>query len=144
MIVIRDKDDRKRVMQMIDAAPRGTCVELLDVDRRTLAQNRAMWPMLEDISRQVCWYGHWLTPEEWKDVFTAALKKETRTVPGIDEKSFVVLGMRTSKLSKRDFNNLLDIMTAFAREQKVKLHGDLNSDVLDSTESDAIDRTVSA
>jgi hypothetical protein len=124
MIVIQSQDDRKHAMQLIDAAPRGTCVEFIDVDRRTLAQNKKLWPLLTEIARQVCWYGHWLTADDWKDIFTASLKKETRTVPGIDERSFVVLGMRTSKLSKRDFATLLEIITAFARDKNVKLHDD--------------------
>ena len=60
------------------------------------AQSRteqAFWAMLTDISNQVDWYGQKLTPEEWKEVFTAAMKKQ-KVVPGIDG-GFVVCGSST-------------------------------------------------
>ena len=41
-----------------------------------------MWANLEDIAQQVVWYGQKLHKEEWKDVLTAALKKQ-KIVPGI-------------------------------------------------------------
>lgn len=39
--------------------------------KRTKAQNDRMWPMLQDVSRQVLWHGQRLSPEDWKDIFTA-------------------------------------------------------------------------
>ena len=49
-------------------------------ETRSLEQNKRLWAMLTDISNQVDWYGQKLTPEEWKDCFTAALKKQ-KVVP---------------------------------------------------------------
>lgn len=39
--------------------------------KRSKAQNDRMWPMLNDVSRQVLWHGQRLAPEDWKDLFTA-------------------------------------------------------------------------
>lgn len=86
--------------------------------RRTSDQNDKLWPMLRDISRQVEWYGNWLTEEEWKDVMTAALKKQ-RAVPGIDG-GFVVLGAHTSKMSKADLSDLIELLYAFGNDHGVK------------------------
>lgn len=86
---------------------------------RTLQANAAMWALLADISRQVEWYGEKLTPENWKDLFTACLKKQ-RSVVGI-EGGFVVLGSRTSRMSKEEMSDLLELMHAFAAERDVKL-----------------------
>lgn len=86
---------------------------------RTLQANAAMWALLADISRQVEWYGEKLTPENWKDLFTACLKKQ-RSVVGI-EGGFVVLGARTSRMSKEEMSDLLELMHAFATERDVKL-----------------------
>lgn len=53
--------------------------------KRTKAQNDRMWPMLQDVSRQVLWHGQRLSPEDWKDIFTAlwlkTKKLEQRSVP---------------------------------------------------------------
>jgi hypothetical protein len=85
---------------------------------RSLNQNRMMWANLEDIAQQVVWYGVKLTKEEWKDVLTAALKKQ-KVVPGI-EGGFVVLGARTSKMTVPEMTELIELSTAFGTQQGVK------------------------
>ena len=85
---------------------------------RSLEQNRMMWANLEDIAQQVIWYGVKLTKEEWKDVLTAALKKQ-KVVPGI-EGGFVVIGARTSKMTVPEMTELIELSTAFGTQQGVK------------------------
>lgn len=87
-------------------------------EKRSDPQNRRMWAMLTEVSRQVDWYGQKLEPEEWKDVLTAALKKQ-RAVPGIDG-GFVILGQRTSKMSKADMSELQTLIEAFGAEKGVQ------------------------
>ena len=77
-----------------------------------------MWANLEDIAQQVIWYGVKLTKEEWKDVLTAALKKQ-KVVPGI-EGGFVIIGARTSKMTVPDMTELIELSTAFGTQQGVK------------------------
>lgn len=84
---------------------------------RSLEQNARLWAMLSDISRQVDWYGRKLTPDEWKNVFSAALKKQ-EVVPGIDG-GFVVLGLSTSKMTKAEMCDLMELMNAFGAERNV-------------------------
>ena len=74
--------------------------------------------MLDEISDQVDWYGRKLTPEEWKHVFTAALKKQD-VVPGLDG-GFVVLGQSTSKMTKAEMCDLQTLMEAFGAEKGVR------------------------
>jgi len=85
---------------------------------RSLEQNSRLWAMLDEISDQVDWYGRKLTPEEWKHVFTAALKKQD-VVPGLDG-GFVVLGQSTSKMTKAEMCDLMELMNAFGAERNVK------------------------
>lgn len=99
-------------------APEGTIVRFEDGDLRTLDQNAALWAKLQDISAQVVWYGKKLSPDDWKDVLTASLRK-ARVVPTIDGDGFVPLGMRSSKMSKKEFGALLDLTDAFAAQQGV-------------------------
>lgn len=91
-------------------------------ETRSLAQNRRLWAMLTDISEQVNWYGQKLTPDEWKDVMSAALKKQ-KVVPGIDG-GFVVLGLRTSKMTKAEMTELQELMAAFGAEHGVVFRED--------------------
>lgn len=87
-------------------------------EKRSDAQNRRLWAMLHDISEQVNWHGNRLTDEEWKDVFTAALKRQ-KVVPGLDG-GFVVCGQRTSKMTKAEMSELQELMTAFGAEHGVR------------------------
>lgn len=87
-------------------------------EKRSDAQNRRLWAMLADISAQVDWYGQKLTSEEWKDVFSASLKR-TKVVPGLDG-GFVVCGQSTSKMTKSEMCELQELMEAFGAEKGVR------------------------
>lgn len=88
-------------------------------ETRSLAQNRRLWAMLADISSQVDWYGQKLTAENWKDVFSASLKR-TKVVPGIEPGSFVVCGQSTSKMTIAEMSELQELMSAFGAEKGVR------------------------
>jgi len=96
----------------------GPVVVALKRPKRTLDQNAKLWPMLTDISRQVEWYGQKLNPYEWKDVLTAALKKQ-KAVPGIDG-GLVMIGAHTSQMTKEEMSDLLEVIYAFGAEKGVK------------------------
>lgn len=86
-------------------------------ERRSDAQNRRLWAMLTDISQQVEWHGQKLSPEDFKHIFSAALKKQ-RAVPGLDG-GFVVLGQSTSRMTKAEMSEMQMLMEAFGAERGV-------------------------
>lgn len=114
--VLAHAEARRRAANACMTAPEGYVVRVTE-PTRNLEQNAALWSMLGDVSRQVDWYGRKLTPEDWKAVFTAALKKSD-VVPGLDG-GFVVLGQSTSKMTKAQFSELLTLIDAFAAERGV-------------------------
>lgn len=87
-------------------------------ERRSTEQNAKLWAMLGEVSKQVDWYSQRLTPEEWKHVFSASLKKQ-RVVPGLDG-GFVVLGLSTSRMSKAELSELIELIMAFGAERGVE------------------------
>lgn len=113
---------RAGVAQFAKQAPEGWVVTFAE-PTRTLDQNALLWPLLEDVSQQVDWYNNRLTAEEWKDVFTAALRKE-KVVPGING-GFVVVGQRTSKMGKREFSELVEFVYAFGASKGVRFRTDI-------------------
>ena len=117
LLVLYGRASRDRACRLIEQAPEGTRLEVKG-PRRSLPQNDKLWALLTDVSCQVDWYGQKLTAEDWKDVFTASLRK-ARVVPGLDAGSFVPLGMRTSDMSKSEFSDLLELIHAFAAERGV-------------------------
>lgn len=87
-------------------------------EKRSDAQNRTLWSALRDVSQQVNWHGNKLTDEEWKHVFSASLKRQ-KVVPGLDG-GFVVLGQSTSRMTKGEFSDLMELIWAFGNERDVK------------------------
>ena len=96
---------------------KGVVEVVLQRPARSLSQNRKMWPMLTDVTKQVNWYGEKLDTDDWKDMFMSSLNKQ-RAVPGIDG-GFVGLSKRTSKLDKEGFAQLIEVIYAFGSEQNV-------------------------
>lgn len=86
---------------------------------RNLNQNAAMWAALADIAEQIDWHGIKLTPEEWKDLLSAGLRK-SKVVPNIDGTGFVIVGQRTSELSVKQMGDLLELIHAFGAEHGVR------------------------
>lgn len=107
---------RNYAVECVLNAPDGYVVKVGE-PTRSLDQNALLWPLLNDIAQQVEWYGQKLTAENWKDIFSAALKK-AKVVPGIDG-GFVVCGQSTSNMSKRDFSELIELIYAFGAERSV-------------------------
>ena len=107
---------RRRAIEAVRTAPEGWVVKVQEANR-TLDQNSKLWPMLGDVAKQVQWHGLWLTDDEWKDIFSAALKRQ-KVVPGLDG-GFVVLGQRTSRMPKSEFSQLIELMYAFGAEHDV-------------------------
>lgn len=120
LLVLRTDTDRRKATEWIHRAPPMTRVEFRRA-KRSVPQNSLLWARLTDIANQVEWYGQKLTAADWKDMFTASLRK-ARVVPGLEPGSFVLLGLHTSDMSKEEMTMLLDLIDAFAAERGVVWH----------------------
>jgi hypothetical protein len=109
---------RQRARDAIAVAPDGHVVIIRETTRN-LEQNSMLWALLTDIAEQVPWHGIKLSAVEYKDLLSASLVK-SRVVPNMDGTGFVILGQRTSKLGKREFADLLELVMAFGTEHGVK------------------------
>lgn len=114
-ITVYGQADRDRAAKLASQVPAGTRISF-KASKRTVDQNSKLWAVLTDISRQVEWYGQKLTPDDWKTIFTASLRK-SRVIPGLDPGTLVPLGMSTSSMSKQEFSDLIELIHAFAAQQ---------------------------
>lgn len=100
----------------------GAVMVVLTRERRNKDQNAKLWAMLRDIARQcqltINGERVYAGEEDWKDVFTAALTGEQRMAQGING-GFVMLGRSTSKMRKREFADLIELIYAYGAEQGV-------------------------
>jgi hypothetical protein len=105
---------RARALEAIRSALDGYVITIAE-PTRNLEQNAALWALLGDIARDVDWHGQKLSAEDWKHLFTASLQK-LRVVPNLEGNGFVALGLSTSRMSKREFSDLLELANAFYAE----------------------------
>lgn len=110
---------RTKAMEAVKRAPEGYRVTF-EAPKRSDPQNRRMWAMLGEVSQQVEYYGEKLSPEAWKDIFTASLKKELKVVPSLDGKGIVQIGLRTSKMSKGEMADLIALIEMYGATHDVK------------------------
>jgi len=110
---------RQLAQEAVKNAPQGYIVEIKE-PTRTLEQNALLWSLLHELSDQIVWHGMKLSAENWKDMCTAALKKQ-QVVPGIDG-GFVVLGQSTSKMTKSEMSDLIEFIHAFGAEHGVEFY----------------------
>lgn len=118
---------RRRAGAAVASAPDGYVVAVGE-PTRSLDQNAAQWPYLDAFSKQLTWPVNGamvkMTPEEWKDVLTAAFQGETvRLAQGLNG-GVVMLGLRTSEMGKRRFSEWLEFLIATAAMREVEVYPD--------------------
>ena len=121
--LVHDEARRRAIEAVRDAAP-GMVVQIKE-PTRNLEQNALLWKILQAFSEQLLWpvNGHMtkLTAEEFKDILSAAFKSETvRLAQGLNG-GVVMLGARTSKMSKREFSEFLEFVHMVAAERGVEV-----------------------
>lgn len=103
--------------ELIKLALPGRVALFVGPPRRSKEANDKMWPMLRDVARQVPWNGVKLQPEDWKDLVTAALKRQ-KLVPGLDG-GLVVLGGHTSKMTVDEMSELIEFVYSWGSDRDV-------------------------
>lgn len=98
-------------------APLGYIVTIAE-PTRNLEQNALMWCLLDCMAKQADWHGNKLNAEEWKDLLSAGLV-QSKAVPNLTGNGFVILGQRTSKLSKSQFAALIELIYSVGADKGV-------------------------
>ena len=123
----------RRAFTIVNERVRANCIAVISAlplmhrvtireAKRTDTQNNKMWAMLGDVSKQVIWRGQKQTPDEWKDMMTAFLKKQRFVSEigqdGMPGTGLIVLGARTRDYSIADMSLLIEALNWFGA-----LHG---------------------
>jgi hypothetical protein len=122
--ILAHAEARTRAMAAVATAPPGYVVTVQE-PTRNLEQNALLWVLLQAFAEQLTWPVNGsmvkLTPEEWKDILSAAFKRESQRVAmGIDG-GMVMLGLRTSQMGKRQFAEFIEFIQSVAVDRGVEL-----------------------
>lgn len=124
---LRDTNIKRSALAFVANLPTDDQTPLLvsiKEEGRTLEQNALLWPLLECFADQLQWPVNGrlchLEAAEWKDILTAAFRNETQRVAMGLNGGMVMLGMRTSKMSKKDFSEFIEFIYAAGAERGVQ------------------------
>ena len=109
-LILTGEAARRAVCGYVNQAPDGHIVTIAE-PTRNLEQNALMWCLLDCMEKQADWHDIKLNAEEWKDLLSAGLV-QSKVVPNMTGNGFVILGQRTSKLSKSQFAALIELIYA--------------------------------
>lgn len=122
--ILHNNDIKQRAIDAITNAPTGYVVKL-QKPNRSLEQNAAQWPILEAFADQLEWPVNGqmckLSAEEWKDVLTAAFNNETARIAMGLNGGVVMLGLRTSVMTKERFSEWLEFLHHIASDRGVNV-----------------------
>lgn len=127
-IIINNGNKEKTLPYVIDLIERAVVQTdiLVELSRpkRSLDQNALLWAVLTDIARQaelvINGQSMKASPEDWKAVFTSALRQYERMALGIDG-GLVMLGHPTRRMTKAEFSDLLELIFAYCSENGIKI-----------------------
>jgi hypothetical protein len=97
---------------------------------RSDAQNAALWSLLGQIVKaRPVHNGVQMDAETYKALFMHALGREVRFVPTLDGSSMLPLGLRSSKLTKAEFSDLIELILAWCAANEIAVqHFDAAND----------------
>lgn len=124
-VIAKDASAIQRVTLQASEVLRKTIVSgpvelVLRRPKRSLDQNRLMWPLLSDFSKQVEHFGNKYTSEQWKDILTSAFTGCTEYAPSLDGRGVVAFGVRTSEWPKDTFSQFIEFVFAEGADRGVK------------------------
>ena len=118
---------RQTVAELARTAPDGWQVTF-QPPKRNGEQNALLWVWLTAFAEQKQWpingaMQH-ISSEDWKDILTAAYRRESnRVAMGIDG-GMVMLGLRTSEMNKAEFGEFLEFVQSIAAAHGVEPRGE--------------------
>lgn len=112
----------RAIQGVIAAVSKGGWVLELRPAKRTDEQNDALHGLIDQIMKQRTHHnGIRMTKELWKATFMQALGEEVRFVPTLDGQGLFPLGLRTSKLSKERFSDLIELVLAWCAQEGLRI-----------------------
>jgi hypothetical protein len=108
----------QKAHRLVDAAGKTGRVLEIREPTRTDDQNRKLWPMLDDIRRQVPGMEEY-SRDDIKLRFLNALGAEMRFLPALEGNGLFPVGLRSSTLTKEQFSGLIELLYEYGARNGV-------------------------
>lgn len=120
-MILRSDAQRALACDIIRRAPPDAVVTVKEASRN-LDQNAMFWAILSDISRAKPEGRSWV-PETWKAAFMHSLGHQVQFCEGLDGSGPFPLGFRSSRLTKKQFADLITVALEYGDRHGVAWSG---------------------
>jgi hypothetical protein len=119
----KDPDGLEKCFNWIKKHEYPLYITVAHKNKRNTAQNRLLWSLLSDISKQVkmqMFDGQELSAsaEDWKDFLSAIFYKEQKIARGENGEA-ILIGRSTSRMEKKEFSEFIECILAFGSQRDV-------------------------
>lgn len=119
-LALTSSEVRAKAVRWVQGCSDGTRVTF-EGPKRTLDQNAHLWPLLDDILRaRPTHMGVTMNRDLYKALFLHALGQEVQFIPALDGSTMVPIGNSSSRLTKAQFSDLLELIYAWGAEKGVE------------------------
>lgn len=115
--ILHGAREREWAQQSIRDAP-PLSVVTIEPPRASWPQKKRMNAMCGEVAKQVPWHGQMLEKDDWRHIFAAALFK-LRIVPNLEGDGFVTLTPSTTKMTRDQMSNMIDLIAEFGARHSV-------------------------
>lgn len=124
VFTLAHQEARNRAIEAVRRAPEGWMVRISE-PKRSLEQNSLQWTILGEFARQQKWPIDgdikYMSASTWKEVLTAAFRREQLQMAKGIYGGYVMVGLSTSSMGKRTFSEWIEFLHSVAAEMGVKL-----------------------
>jgi len=118
-LILATPEIRAKACRWIMAAPDRSRLRL-DEPKRSLDQNAKFHAMLTELTAQKpTLNGVKMDADSWKLVLLQALGTEMRMLPTLDGDGWFPMGHRSSRLSVRQFSDLVELLYAYGAKEGI-------------------------
>lgn len=111
-------ETRRRAHMLIDYAPEGAVLNIKEAGR-TNDQNAKLWACIGDVARAKPEGRNYKT-EVWKALFMAEAGFKPHFEQSLDGQGIIPVGYKSSRLTKREFADLLTAVLAYGDQHGVQ------------------------
>jgi NinB protein len=117
--VIWGDNSRKKIQEMISAAPQGSRVEIKGAIR-SLPQNAKLWASISDVAKQKKIGGEFCDTRIWFYAFCAAIGKEVQWYPSLDGNGTFPVMASAADLTKTEASEMIEFIQAWGAQNGVE------------------------
>lgn len=110
--------DAKAYLEDPSNKEKGVAITLRSMDWITWGQMKLVNKLCGEVSRQATLHGAKMSKDDWRHIFVASLRRDQKTVAGIDG-GLILLGGSSRELSRKETGDMIELIYSYGASHGV-------------------------